>query len=110
MPWRISVPLGAALYLGGSTFAASELWAHAAHADEDSHFAVDPVADGVLTGAGAGFSTLLGLVLSTGETYLAFVRSPHRATLDHARGKYAAHGFRGLRTGSRRRALPDGRH
>jgi hypothetical protein len=67
MPWRISVPLGAALYLGGSTFAASELWTHAAHADEESHFSVDPVADGVLTGAGAGFSTLLGLVLSTGE-------------------------------------------
>jgi undecaprenyl-diphosphatase len=64
--WRISVPFRTALYLGVSTFAASQVWAHAAYA-EDSHFAVDPVADGVLTGAGAGFSTLLGLVLSTGE-------------------------------------------
>ena len=43
-----------------------------AHGDEpprqqDQHFTIDPVSDIVLTGAGAGFSTLLSLILSTGE-------------------------------------------
>jgi undecaprenyl-diphosphatase len=31
------------------------------------HFTIDPVADGVVTAAGAGFSGMLALVLSTGE-------------------------------------------
>jgi membrane-associated phospholipid phosphatase len=31
------------------------------------HFEVDPVSDGVLTAASVGFSTFLGLILSTGE-------------------------------------------
>jgi membrane-associated phospholipid phosphatase len=43
----------------------------AAHAEPaleaGQHFQVDPVSDGVLTGASVGFSTLLGLILSTGE-------------------------------------------
>jgi undecaprenyl-diphosphatase len=42
-----------------------------AHADpprkDGQHFTIDPVADGVVITAGAGFSGLLGLVLSTGE-------------------------------------------
>ncbi len=33
----------------------------------DQHFVINPVADIVLTGAGAGFSTLLSAILSTGE-------------------------------------------
>ncbi len=33
----------------------------------DQHFTVDPVADIVLTGSGAGFSILLSLILGTGE-------------------------------------------
>jgi membrane-associated phospholipid phosphatase len=33
----------------------------------DQHFTIDPVSDIVLTGAGAGVSTLLSLILSTGE-------------------------------------------
>ncbi len=35
--------------------------------EEGQHFTIDPVADGVLIGGGAGFSVLLTLVLSTGE-------------------------------------------
>jgi undecaprenyl-diphosphatase len=35
--------------------------------EEGQHFTVDPVADGVAIGASAGFSTFLGLILSTGE-------------------------------------------
>jgi membrane-associated phospholipid phosphatase len=35
--------------------------------DQSPHFTVNPVADGVLTVAGAGFSGILGLILSTGE-------------------------------------------
>lgn len=34
---------------------------------QGQYFTVNPVADGVLTAAGAGFSGLLGLILSTGE-------------------------------------------
>jgi membrane-associated phospholipid phosphatase len=36
-------------------------------AAQGPYFTVNPVADGVLTAAGAGFSGLLGLILSTGE-------------------------------------------
>jgi len=35
--------------------------------EEGQHFELDPVADGAITAAGFGFSTLLGLVLGTGE-------------------------------------------
>jgi undecaprenyl-diphosphatase len=35
--------------------------------EEGQHFKVDPVGDGLLIAGGAGFSTLLSLVLSTGE-------------------------------------------
>jgi membrane-associated phospholipid phosphatase len=35
--------------------------------EEGQHFSLDPVADGVLTAAGFGFSFLLGEILSTGE-------------------------------------------
>jgi undecaprenyl-diphosphatase len=35
--------------------------------ESGQHFAIDPVADGVLIGGGASFSVLLSLVLSTGE-------------------------------------------
>ncbi|HEY3820145.1 MAG TPA: phosphatase PAP2 family protein [Polyangiaceae bacterium] len=35
--------------------------------EEGQHFTLDPVSDGVLTGAGFGFAFLLGEVLSTGE-------------------------------------------
>jgi undecaprenyl-diphosphatase len=43
--------------------------ARAAHPprSDDQHFTVDPVADGALIVAGAGFSGLLELILSTGE-------------------------------------------
>jgi len=39
----------------------------AAPLEPGQHFTIDPVADGVVTGAALGFSGLLGLVLSTGE-------------------------------------------
>src|SRR5215472_1852408 len=58
----------AAVFLGALVLAA-----RAAHADPPAplatgqHFQIDPVADGVLTVGGAGFATMLGLVLSTGE-------------------------------------------
>jgi membrane-associated phospholipid phosphatase len=35
--------------------------------EQGQHFTVDPVADGVIVGAGVGFSALLGDVLGTGE-------------------------------------------
>jgi membrane-associated phospholipid phosphatase len=35
--------------------------------DDRQHFAIDPVADGAVIAVGAGFSGILGLVLSTGE-------------------------------------------
>jgi undecaprenyl-diphosphatase len=47
------------------------LWSAESHADpplsSGQHFTIDPVADGVLTGTGAGFAALVGLVLQTGE-------------------------------------------
>jgi undecaprenyl-diphosphatase len=50
----------------------SALWPSTARAADptkqvDQHFVINPVADIVLTGAGAGFSTLLSAILSTGE-------------------------------------------
>jgi hypothetical protein len=37
------------------------------HFTETQHFTIDPVVDGILIAGGAGFSLLLGAVLSTGE-------------------------------------------
>jgi membrane-associated phospholipid phosphatase len=39
----------------------------APHLSESEHFTIDPVVDGVLIAGGAAFSTMLGLILSTGE-------------------------------------------
>lgn len=54
--------LGAASLLLLPTVASAD-----ATRDEGQQFTIQPVADGVVIAAGAGFSTLLGLVLSTGE-------------------------------------------
>jgi undecaprenyl-diphosphatase len=74
-----------------------------AHADppkqEGQHFTIDPVADGVVITAGAGFSGLLGLVLSTGEiaptppgpksNLLGIDQIAVTQTLDHNAGTYS---------------------
>jgi undecaprenyl-diphosphatase len=73
-----SIPkrLGAALAL------LSALSASSARAEEparqvDQHFVINPVADIVLTAAGAGFSGLLSFILSTGEIVPAPPGSPN---------------------------------
>ncbi len=49
--------------------------------EEGQHFTLDPVADGALTGAGFGFSLLLGAVLSTGEITPPQISQPASALL-----------------------------
>jgi membrane-associated phospholipid phosphatase len=45
---------------------------------EGQHFTIDPVVDGVLIAGGAGFSSLLGLILSTGEIQPVAPGSPDK--------------------------------
>jgi membrane-associated phospholipid phosphatase len=64
--------LGRSLLLASSAAALLSLTAPPAFADDpprlaDQHFTIDPVSDITLTAGGAGFATLLGLILSTGE-------------------------------------------
>ena len=69
-PWRL---FWASLLLATLFFRSMAAHADAPPADpsphlgEGEHFTIDPVVDGVLTVGGAGFSTMLGLILSTGE-------------------------------------------
>jgi undecaprenyl-diphosphatase len=55
------------------------------HLEKGQHFAVDPIADGVLIAGGAGFAGLLSLVLQTGEIK-ATLPGPTRNLLSFDRG------------------------
>ena len=67
--------------------------------NEGQHFTIDPVSDGLLIAGGAGFSSLLTLVLSTGEIaplapgdpgkLLSFDRSAVTQTIDKNAGLYS---------------------
>jgi membrane-associated phospholipid phosphatase len=73
------------------------------HLSESQHFTVDPVVDGVLIVGGAGFSEILGLILSTGEikpvppgnpnNLLSIDRVAVTQTIDPHAGTYSNYGL-----------------
>jgi membrane-associated phospholipid phosphatase len=73
------------------------------HLSESQHFTIDPVVDGVLIVGGAGFSEILGLILSTGEikpvppgnpnNLLSIDRVAVTQTIDPHAGTYSNYGL-----------------
>jgi membrane-associated phospholipid phosphatase len=99
--------LGAALLFSGSAHAdppqppPASVWGPAP-LEVGQHFVLDPVSDGVLTGAGFGFAFLLGEILGTGEikpplpspsfntsSLLSIDRSAISQTIDPHAGTYS---------------------